>query len=306
MVDLDSLHVIFAEDEEMFRDIARPSVLKAGVKESNLHEAGSGTEAIEHFRRLLAGDSAAGLLFVVILDFVMPDMDGSQCAQKLQEVQGSEMRCPPFYVMLSSAVREVLAGAGAGDVFDMQVPKPLSSKTMALVMKTAAEEWGAAASGGAPGSRGGGAGVGGACPAGGAARWGVEDVEVVVADDEMICRMAHVAALSSLGLRILTEVEDVEETTQALRNAQQGDAGKPLLVLLGNPAWARSIDVARLDARKPFVVCTAGDRASSVPDRDALAGVLSGHPAQGTLKKLLTQVCERWGQPERAKGILST
>lgn len=304
MVDLDNLHVIFAEDEEMFRDIARPAVLKAGVKESNLHEAGCGGEAVEHFRRLLAGDSATGLLFVVILDFCMPDMNGSNCAQKLQEAQISGMRCPPFYVMLSSAVREVLRGAEAGDVFDMQVPKPLSSKTMALVMARATEVWGAAASGGAPGSRGG-AGEGGAGTAGGAARWGVEDVEVVVADDEMICRMVHVAALSSLGLRILTEVEDLEEATEALQSAQRGDAGKPLLVLLGNTAWARPIGAARLDARRPFVVCTAGDGGCSASDRDALAGILSGHPAQGTLKKLLTLVCEMWGQPERAKGILS-
>jgi len=145
---------------------------------------------------------------------------------------------------------------------------------------------------------------GGADTAGGGARCGVEDVEVVVADDEMICRMAHVAALSSLGLRVLTEVEDLEETTQVLRTAQQGDAGKPLLVLLGNPAWARPIDTLKLGARRPFVVCTASNGASSSQDRDALAGILPGHPTQGALKKLLTQVCERWGQPERAKGIL--
>lgn len=80
-----TIDVIYAEDEEVFRDTTILELLKVGFVRSNIHEADNGLGALDHLARLqLEGHPSWPLL--VLLDVRMPSMDGRECALQIQEL----------------------------------------------------------------------------------------------------------------------------------------------------------------------------------------------------------------------------
>merc|ERR1719210_2882334 len=100
-----NLDVIFAEDELVFREIAVPEIINAGISKTSLHVAEDGFGAFELFEKLKDGASTPLLM---ILDVRMPGMDGKQCAQKVKErVAEKALAREPFMVCCSAEVRKV-------------------------------------------------------------------------------------------------------------------------------------------------------------------------------------------------------
>jgi CheY-like chemotaxis protein len=311
-LDLKNIHVILTEDEEMFRDIGRPAILKTGIYEDNVHEAENASQAVELFERLQSSDGAQQMIFCMILDFMLPDMDGKELATALKAITKPTLRCTPFYVCCSSAVREV--SFACSTVFDISLPKPLAFKNMATMLEAATAFWGSAAlatEGAGDATAGTSAppsvdkGVsGGACDTNNAGVVGkLEDVEVIVADSEMVCRMALVVALQRLGVSSIEEVEEEEEAVEIIEKAQTGNKSRPLLVLLGDDTWIARIRQAAMGSRSPFVVYSGIVPASS--NKEMFSGFMHGDNSKAALLTLLTRTCERWEQPDRQQDVLA-
>ncbi|CAE8678696.1 unnamed protein product [Polarella glacialis] len=271
MVNFQQIEVILAEDEEMFREMALPNIIEAGIAEDKIHIAEDGQEAIAHLDRLQA-QAAPGTVIVMLLDVRMPVMDGNKCAQTVQEsvASGSRAACP-FMICCSANIREV-AETSSGD-FHMTMPKSFSPSSVAYCM-TMAFNWCKANS---PSSSPGVAEKSISAASGSSAttrtstnnsdtapRTSTEDydgsIDVIVADREPICRMALVANMPSTGTEDEpVETEDEDETMDALRHAQDINPGRPILLLLGVPGWLPLVQKLNLTTRKPFICVISVD-----------------------------------------------
>ena len=88
MSDTDGRATIFVvDDEEIIRDMASEMLSCRGYE---IITAGDGTEAIETFGRL------SGKIDVVLLDVVMPDLNGEEVFNEMQKIK------PGIRVILSS------------------------------------------------------------------------------------------------------------------------------------------------------------------------------------------------------------
>lgn len=241
-----NLTIIYAEDEFVFREIAIPAIMKAGILRENIHTAEDGLQALEHLERL---QDAPHTPLVMLLDVRMPNMDGNQCAARVQEmVAEKSLKREPFMVCCSAGVKKVsFEDAGA---FSIVMPKPFGKAEVELCLQKTEEWWESQ--------------PGGEDTAGKHVQ--VMDcdpkaVDLIVADDEPICRMAVLASLSHIGAdeKFISEAEDDEETIEVLRESQSGDLKRPLIVLLGNPSWMSAITQIETAKRKPFFICTSVD-----------------------------------------------
>mmetsp|Transcript_25251 Transcript_25251/g.79663 ORF Transcript_25251/g.79663 Transcript_25251/m.79663 type:complete len:287 (+) Transcript_25251:115-975(+) len=277
---VESLTIIYAEDEFVFREIAMPAIVKAGVPRESIHVAEDGIEAMEHLNKLQAGGASGPL--VMLLDVRMPGMDGNQVAQKVQEMVAQEsLQSAPFMVCCSAHNREV-AFDETGP-FKITMPKPFGSKEVDLCLGKAEEWW--LKSGGTLPAAGGGAGA--------SSDFDARRLEIIVAGDEPVCRMAVTTQLEKLGVEeaSMAEAEDEEEAVEALGKAQAGDAKRPLVLLLGRVAWAPAISAADTSKRKPYIINTQveGDAASG----EAFHAKLRQNFQQEDLKEALEK-CWAW------------
>jgi len=217
--------------------------VKAGIDRQNILLAGDGHEALDHLKNLQDGPPQPILM---LLDICMPGMGGNECAEKVQGmVTQQALRREPFMVCCSAGVKKV----GIGDEFGMfalTLPKPFGKAELELCLKHLEERW-----------------QGGLCARGRASAPPFESkaIEVIVADDEPICRMAVITNLSLVGTDpdLVREVEDDEEAMEMVAEVQNGDPSRPLLMLLSNPSWVATIGKADMGKRKPFFVCTSVD-----------------------------------------------
>lgn len=248
-IDVGSVEVIYAEDEEVFRETAVRELLKAGFLRENIHESENGIGALEDLARLqVEGD--ATLPLVVLLDVRMPGMDGRECALQIQElVKKRALRREPFVMCISSIARQVIVDEGKGN-FQVVLPKPFNTSIVHEALDLLRRWWTL--------------GLGRQLPA-----WKRFDpglLDIITADVEPVCRLSATTAFTQAGVEDdrVSEVDNVEELLEALTTAQAGDRSRPLVVLLGCAPWAPRIrslmeSVPAATRRDPFVMCTSVD-----------------------------------------------
>lgn len=245
------IDVVYAEDEEVFRETAIRELLKVGYSRSNIYEADNGLGALEHLARLQhEGNVTKPLL--VLLDVRMPGMDGRECALQIQElVKKKALRREPFVVCISSIHRQVVVDEGKGN-FQVVLPKPINTQFLDECWDLLTKWWTL--------------GLGRQLPAW--KQFDTKDIDLLAADEEPVCRLSSSTAFIQAGVlaESAMEADDEEQLLQELQQAQAGDPKRPLVILLGKEAWAASIR-SFVDAlkgenqlrREPFVVCTSVD-----------------------------------------------
>lgn len=243
--------VVYAEDEEVFRETAIRELLKVGYQRSNIYEADNGLGALEHLARLQNQGNVTTPL-VVLLDVRMPGMDGRECALQIQEmVKKKLLRREPFVICISSIHRQVVVDEGRGN-FQVVLPKPINTQFLDECWELLTKWWTM--------------GLGRQLPAW--KQFDPKDIDVIAADVEPVCRLSSSTAFVQAGVLFtsVSEADDEQELMEELRRAQDGDATRPLVILLGKEAWAILIKhfVEGLKAgsqlrREPFVVCTSVD-----------------------------------------------
>jgi len=140
-------------------------------------------------------------------------------------------------------------------------------------------------------------------------------IDTIAADDEPICRMSSATAFTQAGLdsNHVNDVEDEEELMEAIEEAQEGDLGRPLVILLGKEIWAQPIkdfvDKRRESntlKREPFVICTSvdSDRIGTTKSVELFHAFLPGTTSQADVKWCLEYLRRWWltrGDGETAK-----
>lgn len=247
-----NVDIIYAEDEEVFRETAIHELLKVGFVRANIHEAENGIGALEHLARLQM-EGHVTMPLVVLLDVRMPGMDGRECALQIQElVKKRLLRREPFVICISSIHRQVSVDEGKGN-FQVVLPKPINKGFLDEAMDLLRKWW----------TLGHGRQL---------AAWKTFDpseLDIIAADSEPVCRLAASTAFVQAGVQLhaVSEVDDEDELLDELIAAQDGDPNRPLVILLGTAAWAPRIrswvDEAKIGQcrrrREPFVVCTSVD-----------------------------------------------
>eukprot|EP00927_Polykrikos_kofoidii_P051755 TRINITY_DN4554_c0_g1_i2.p1 TRINITY_DN4554_c0_g1~~TRINITY_DN4554_c0_g1_i2.p1 ORF type:complete len:372 (-),score=56.20 TRINITY_DN4554_c0_g1_i2:302-1417(-) len=248
-VDVSIVDVVYAEDEEVFRETAIREMVKMGFTRSNIHEAGDGLEALGHLSNLQSrGNQTMPLL--VLLDIRMPGMDGKECALQIQElIKKRLLRREPFVISISSVHREIIFDEGNGN-FQIVLPKPFTRGMMEEAVTLLKKWWTL--------------GVSRALPAW--KHFSPSLIDVIAADEEPLCRLSAATAFQHAGIEpaAVVEADDEHELIQLLEHDVGEKGTRPLIVLLGSPEWAPQIrtysDGAKgTDKREPFVVCTSVD-----------------------------------------------
>lgn len=245
------IDVVYAEDEEVFRETAIRELLKVGYQRHNIYEADNGIGALEHLARLQNEGNVTKPL-VVLLDVRMPGMDGRECALQIQElVKKKLLRREPFVICISSIHRQVVVDEGKGN-FQVVLPKPINTQFLDECWDLLNKWWTL--------------GLGRQLPAW--KQFDPKDIDIIAADDEPVCRLSSSTAFVQAGVLLssVSEADDEEELMGELQRTQAGDHKRPLVILLGKEAWATSIKafVEGIKAtgqlrREPFVVCTSVD-----------------------------------------------
>lgn len=247
----DTTDVIYAEDEEVFRETSVRELLKLGFLRQNIREADNGLEALEHLARFQnEGHITKPLL--VLLDVRMPGMDGRECALQIQElVKQKQLRREPYVVCISSIARQVEVDEGGGN-FQIVLPKPITVQFIEDSFEHLRQWWTL--------------GFGRQLPAW--KNFKAESIDIIAADEEPVCRMASQLAFVQVGVQqaAVVDVESEEELIEQLAEVQAGDQTRPLILLLGKEEWASQVyewveEQKRGQAlrRAPFVVCTSVD-----------------------------------------------
>eukprot|EP00438_Fugacium_kawagutii_P001236 Skav223432 [mRNA] locus=scaffold350:524956:536224:+ [translate_table: standard] len=247
----DTTDVIYAEDEEVFRETAVRELLKLGFLRQNIREADNGLEALDHLARLQSeGHITKPLL--VLLDVRMPGMDGRECALQIQElVKQKQLRREPYVICISSIARQVEVDEGGGN-FQIVLPKPITAQFIEDAFEHLRRWWTL--------------GFGRQLPAWKSFK--AESIDLIAADDEPVCRMASQMAFIQVGVQndAVLDAESEEELMQQLAEAQAGDANRPLILLLGKEEWANYVShwveeqrSGQALRRMPFVICTSVD-----------------------------------------------
>jgi len=246
-IDPAEIDVIYAEDEEVFRETAVRILVQVGFNRDRIHEAVDGNGALEHLARLQMEGNCT-LPLVVLLDVRMPGMDGRECALQIQElVKKKLLRREPFVICISSIHHQVIVDEGKGN-FQVVLPKPFDDKMVGAAIDSLRKWWVL--------------GHGRVLPA-----WKPftpEQIDIIAADDEPVCRLSACTAFIKAGVSpgAVCEVDSEEDLLGAVQEAQDGSHHRPLVVLLGKVSWAGRVsngDARNMKRRDPFVVCTSVD-----------------------------------------------
>lgn len=293
---LDTIDVIYAEDEEVFRETAVRELVKVGFDRKNIHESENGLGALTHLAQLQTSNHDQHPL-LVLLDVRMPGMDGKECALRIQELcMKGLLRRVPFVVCISSIHRQVIVDEGKGN-FQVVLPKPFTRDMVNEAVDRLRRWWVLGESRQLPAWK----------------RWDASVIDVIAADEEPMCRYTSAFAFQQAGIlqQSVLEVDDLDDLMNALR-ADQSQNGRPLIILLGTAEWAseiysyveRSKDVM---PREPFVVCTSVD--SERINASSLVGMfhafLPRSFSQNDVKWCL-ELCRLWwltrGEPDKMAG----
>jgi len=245
---LNKVDVVYAEDEEVFRETAIRELVKVGFDRKNIHESENGLGALTHLAQLQAGGHEQHPL-LVLLDVRMPGMDGKECALRIQELCIKKaLRRVPFVVCISSIHRQVTVDEGKGN-FQVVLPKPFTRDMVNEAVNRLRNWWTMGETRQMPAWK----------------KFETTLIDVVAADEDPMCRYTSAFAFQQAGIlaKATNEVDDVEELIDTLK-ADDGPECRPLIVLLGTAEWATDLstylDSAKGSGRRePFVVCTSVD-----------------------------------------------
>ena len=123
---LTRLQVLVAEDNDLNAEIAAVLLEDKGIR---VTRAADGCEAVELFRTDLAGTYDA-----ILMDVMMPIMDGYTAAQKIRELQRPDARTVQIVAMTANTFAEDVAKCKA---FGMNEHLPKSFKAGQLVASIA-------------------------------------------------------------------------------------------------------------------------------------------------------------------------
>lgn len=258
-IDLRGVDVIYAEDDEIFREATVRRLITAGFSKQNIRECSNGLDCL----LALANAQSEGNLtmpLVVILDVRMPDMDGRETALHIQELSKKRMLSrEPFVISISSLYEQVTVQEGRGN-FQVVVPKPFDSSNMMECIHLLTRWWTV--------------GEGRSLPA--FKSFNVDEIDIIVACEEPLCRLHAAVAFGQAGASHgnVAEAEDEEELFRMLSEAQEKDAGRPLVLILMEHKWAVkfqkrmaegagikhkwSVEAEQLK-RQPFIIFTPDD-----------------------------------------------
>ena len=97
-VSIQGLHILLAEDNELNMEIAEFIVENEGAVPA---KAENGEEAVELFR-----ESAVGTYDVILMDIMMPVMDGLTAARKIRAMDRPDAKTIPIIAMTANAFTE--------------------------------------------------------------------------------------------------------------------------------------------------------------------------------------------------------
>eukprot|EP00440_Ansanella_granifera_P004239 gb/GFBE01004599.1/.p1 GENE.gb/GFBE01004599.1/~~gb/GFBE01004599.1/.p1 ORF type:complete len:275 (+),score=46.50 gb/GFBE01004599.1/:1-825(+) len=261
------VEVILAEDEEMFRDMALHAFQTLEWPEDHTHVAEDGLQAIQVLDKIQK--EAPSSQVIMFLDVRMPNLDGNECAKRIRDqVKNGTRPVSPFMVCCSANIRDLTDDPKECVDFHMAMPKNFAA---AGVLKGCFEK--AIAWSGAKGA-----------PSAASSSRPAAKIEIVIADDEEICRMAIMANIDSDETQV--EVQDKEEMLEALEAAQSRSG--PLLVLLGKPCWAK--EIARHSfVRKPYIVNSSAESCE-----DGFHATLPTPTTHEGIEQILSKACRWW------------
>lgn len=245
-INLSSVDVIYAEDEEIFREMAIRELIKTGFNRDNIHVSENGLGALEDLAKLQVEGNAT-MPLVVILDVQMPGMDGRECALQIQMlVKKHLLRREPFVICLSCFHRQITFDEGKGN-FQVTLPKPVTTAHFVECVEHIRNWWTM--------------GTGRHLAAW--KRFDMSQIDIISADDDPMGRIMSMTTFIEAGVieTCCEQASTEEELLSVLETAKDGDLKRPLLVILGKADWAPRIRAERHDRSKrdPFVICTSED-----------------------------------------------
>lgn len=240
--EIHDVDVIYAEDQEAFRMITIPVLMKAGIVEENVHVAEDGKEAIDHFRQLQAKGSTRPLL--MLLDVRMPTMDGHQCASIVKNMvdEKEAMRCP-YVVLLTAFLEKRVEEESHNGAVQLSVPKPLDRNQIMHIIAVFTQWWTSRAQD-SPSIK---------------APYNPGEIDIIVAGDEPVCNMALIATLGLVGADddLVVQADTRDELMDTFRQIQ-GDQ-RPVLLFLANASWMgvvrQVVTSSSATSCKPYIVC---------------------------------------------------
>ena len=115
------LHVLVAEDNRMNMEIAE---FVLNVEEASIIKAVNGEEAVRIF-----ADSRPGEIDAILMDVMMPVMDGLEATRRIRAMKRPDARTIPIIAMTANAFAEDRQRAFAAGM-DMHIAKPLEGSEM--------------------------------------------------------------------------------------------------------------------------------------------------------------------------------
>ena len=119
------LHILLAEDNELNMEIAEFMLQNEGAE---VTKAWNGQEAVERFRK-----SKPGEFDVILMDIMMPVMNGYEAAKRIRSLDREDARRIPIIAMTANAFTEDrLKAKEAG--MDEHISKPVDVKLLLKVI----------------------------------------------------------------------------------------------------------------------------------------------------------------------------
>ena len=125
MIDLNGINVLLAEDNELNAEIAKVLLEHHGV---NVIVVPNGKLALEHFALSEPGEYDA-----ILMDIMMPEMDGLEATAKIRQLERSDAKTIPIIAMTANAFEEDKQKSFEAGMND-HVSKPVDPKLLQRVI----------------------------------------------------------------------------------------------------------------------------------------------------------------------------
>ena len=122
---IEGLHILLAEDNELNMEIAEFMLQNEGT---TVTRAWNGQEAVELFRK-----SEAGEFNVILMDIMMPVMNGYEAAKQIRSMDREDARVIPIIAMTANAFTEDRMRAKEAGM-DEHIAKPVDAKLLVKVI----------------------------------------------------------------------------------------------------------------------------------------------------------------------------